>query len=77
MFSGIVQACAPIASIAATDFSARFGIEFPDAMLPGLQRGASVAIDGVCLTATDIEDHIVYFDVVRGTLERTNLGQRG
>jgi riboflavin synthase len=76
MFSGIVQACAPIASIDATPASARFGIEFPPDLLPGLQRGASVAIDGVCLTATDIEDHVVYFDIVRGTLDRTNLGDR-
>ncbi len=76
MFSGIVQACLPIASLARSESGLRLGMQFPPLVLSGLNRGASVAIDGVCLTATDIEDNLVYFDAVPGTLVRTNLGAR-
>ena len=37
-------------------------------------RGASVAINGVCLTATEMNGDQVLFDVIQETLERTNLG---
>ena len=41
--------------------------------------GASVAINGVCLTATEVQMGKACFDVVRETLDRTNLAalQRG
>ena len=41
----------------------------------GLQIGASISIDGVCLTATAFADEIVSFDVIPETLEKTTLGQ--
>lgn len=34
----------------------------------------SIAVNGVCLTATDVEHNIIDFDVVPETLARTNLG---
>lgn len=40
----------------------------------GLKLGASVAINGTCLTATAIEGEAVRFDLVRETREQTNLG---
>jgi len=45
----------------------------------GLALGASVAINGACLTATEVEAGSACFDVVRETLDHTNLGalQRG
>ncbi|MFY9666254.1 MAG: riboflavin synthase [Candidatus Cybelea sp.] len=36
----------------------------------------SIAIDGVCLTATSVEGEVVRFDVVPETLARTTLGDR-
>ena len=44
-------------------------------MTEGLQIGASISIDGVCLTATEFSDDIVSFDVIPETLEKTTLGQ--
>lgn len=38
--------------------------------------GDSIAIDGVCLTARDIEDDTIAFDVVSETLKRSTLGER-
>ncbi len=36
----------------------------------------SIVIDGVCLTATDIDGEVVTFDVVPETLARSTLGER-
>ena|SRR5579871_4477440 len=36
----------------------------------------SIAIDGVCLTATNVRDDAVSFDVIPETLARTTLGTR-
>jgi riboflavin synthase len=44
-------------------------------MSEGLTRGASVAVNGACLTAAKIEGSIVTFDVVVETVGRSNLGQ--
>lgn len=71
MFTGIVQGRGTIASIEKENAVWTFSITLPDAQ--GLQRGASVAINGVCLTATDIQGHLVAFDVIEETLKRTNL----
>ncbi len=40
----------------------------------GLQTGASVAINGVCLTVTKINETQADFEMIRETLNRTNLG---
>jgi riboflavin synthase len=47
------------------------GIQIPST--DGLEIGASVSIDGVCLTATSV-DEAVTFDIIPETLERTTLG---
>ncbi len=41
----------------------------------GLIVGASVAVDGVCLTASRVNGNRAEFDVVPQTLERTTLGE--
>ena len=41
----------------------------------GIQVGASVAVDGVCLTAVACRDGAVRFQVITETLERTTLGR--
>jgi len=47
------------------------GIQIPST--EDLEVGASVAIDGVCLTATSVGDAVT-FDIIPETLERTTLG---
>jgi riboflavin synthase len=37
--------------------------------------GDSVAVNGVCLTVTDVRDGVLAFDVVRETLARSTLGR--
>ena len=71
MFTGIVQGRGFIHSIEKGAQVSTFDVELPDTT--DLQRGASVAINGVCLTATDIDGPRVKFDVIPETLGRTNL----
>ena len=76
MFSGITQAVVPINSLDPGDGSACYVLCLPAPLLDGLRIGASVAVDGVCLTVTAMEDGLVSFDVSDGTLAVTNLGDR-
>ena len=71
MFTGIVEGLAEVASIDKNEGVWTFRIFLPNT--EGLVRGASVAINGVCLTATDITTETVAFDVIQETLQRTNL----
>ena len=76
MFSGITQAVVPIDSLDPGHGSACYALRLPAPLLDGLRIGASVAVDGVCLTVTGMEDGLVSFDVSDGTLAVTNLGDR-
>jgi len=72
MFTGIVQGRGTVASIEKGEAVWTFSINLPNT--ERLERGASVAVNGVCLTATEIDGDQVLFDVIQETLERTNLG---
>jgi len=75
MFTGIVQGIASIQSIqTAKDFKT-FTIQFPKDSLLALKKGASIAINGTCLTVTqaDINNSKATFDVIQETLSVTNL----
>ena len=73
MFTGIVQGKGEIVSIESGNEITTLQIRVPST--EELQIGASVSIDGVCLTATAFTDEIVSFDVIPETLEKTTLGQ--
>ena len=74
MFTGIVQGLGAIKSIEEGDGITTFCVKCPDTQ--DLVIGASVAIDGVCLTATSIKGELVTFDIIPETMERTTLGER-
>lgn len=74
MFTGIVQGLGTIKSIEEGNGITTLSIACPDTQ--NLVIGASVAIDGICLTATSIKDKLVTFDVIPETMERTTLGER-
>lgn len=46
-------------------------------LLDGTGLGDSISVNGVCLTAVDVSDGAVRFDVVPETLARTGLGSLG
>ena len=72
MFTGIVQGTAKIVDIEQKESIRTIFIDLPNIEL--LEIGASVSIDGVCLTATEINDGIVSFDIIQETLSRSTLG---
>ena len=69
----MVQELCEVASVADQPGRRRLCVQIGD-LTEGLALGASVAINGVCLTATEVEAGSACFDVVRETLEHTNLG---
>ena len=74
MFTGIVQGVARVVAVRELDDFRVHVLEMPPAMREGLEVGASVAHNGVCLTVTAIEGDSVSFDLMRETLRLTNLG---
>ena len=73
MYTGIVQDCLPVKSLDKKEGLYSFTIGFPDELLEGLETGASVAVNGVCFTATAIEEGVVSFDAIRETLALSNI----
>lgn len=75
MFTGIVQGMGEIVSIDNHDSIRTFEIEFPQGFAADIAIGASVAIDGTCLTVTKIVSPTrLSFDVIQQTLNVTTLG---
>ena len=78
MFTGIVQAVATIENVTDVAGIRTFNIQFPVGFCQDLQIGASVAIDGTCLTVTElIDSNCARFDVMRQSLNITTLGEYG
>ena len=76
MFTGIVQAVATIDRLRDHDGIRTFEIEFPQGFCEGLAIGASVAVDGVCLTVTTLlSETRASFDVMLQSLRVTTLSQ--
>ncbi|MCH8537373.1 MAG: riboflavin synthase subunit alpha [Alkalimonas sp.] len=76
MFTGIVQCQAQIAAIASAPNFRQLTLAVASDKLQQLALGASIAINGVCLTVTSFDEAAgrVTFDVIDETLARTNLG---
>lgn len=74
MYTGIVQASCELVAISEQPNLRELVIALPAGLLDGLGIGASVGVDGVCLTVTAIDGKRVHFDVMRETLDLTTLG---
>jgi len=77
MFTGIVQGTAIVQSITKKDDFMQLTIELPKDRCDNLQLGASIALNGTCLTVTSFENQSVSFDLIIETLKVTNLGDLG
>jgi riboflavin synthase len=73
VFTGIVQGLRRVVAVDDEPGLRRLQIDL-SGLVESLSPGASVAINGTCLTATSIAGTRVSFDVIRETVERTNLG---
>lgn len=72
MFTGIVSGTAEV--VDATKVGGRLDVWIAlSGLTEALQVGASVAIDGVCLTVVELRGERVLFQVIEETLTRTTL----
>ena len=73
MFTGIVTAQGLIKRIQNQPNYTTLSIKAPKGFAQNLKRGASVAINGVCLTVKKGSTNHLEFDVITETLDKTNL----
>lgn len=73
MFTGIVEEQGRVESIRPEAGGARLRIECR-MVLADMSLGASIAVNGVCLTAVEIGEDGFSADLARETLDRSNLG---
>ena len=72
MFTGLVEDLGTVVAVARTGDGAVLTVE--SRLGPQIAEGDSVAVNGVCLTATGICGERFGFDVVNETLRRSSLG---
>ncbi len=73
MFSGIIEGTGRVRRAEGRAGGLRLVLEVPEA-LRGLEPGASVAVNGACLTVVRAAGDALEFDAVGATLKRTLLG---
>jgi riboflavin synthase len=74
MFTGIVQGIATVARLTDRPGLRSFQLQFPAGFADGLAIGASVAVDGTCLTVTALHgEDGADFDVMQQSLALTTL----
>lgn len=75
MFTGIVQGKATVVEYKPDQDLVRLKVSFPEGQIEDVARGASVALNGVCLTVVGLQDNVAAFDVMYTSLQLTSLGQ--
>ena len=73
MFTGIVQGIRKITAVVDLEGRRRLRIQLEE-LAEKLQQGASVAVNGVCLTVVRFEADWAEFDIIRESLNKSNLG---
>ena len=75
MFSGIVQGTGRVQKITAKKSYISIEISAPKNFNKKLKKGASISVNGVCLTSLDSGQKKLKFDVINETLSKTNIGK--
>ncbi len=75
MFTGIVQGVGRIRSVEPRGGDATMWIDTGGVALAGVEIGGSIAVNGCCLTAIELEPHAFRADLSRETLSLTTAGQ--
>ena len=74
MFTGIVEEMGTVVALARAGQAARLGVR-AEATLEGSDRGASLAVNGACLTVVERSADGFVFELGPETLARTTLGR--
>lgn len=72
MFTGIIEACLPVAALTRSGGGLRLSVDAP-VQWDDVKLGDSIAVNGVCLTVESIAGHRLSFFAVPETLELTTL----
>ena len=75
VFTGIIQEKARIAKVENLEDFSQIEIVTSSEFIKGIKVGASVSIDGVCLTVTSINGKNLTFDIIVETLNVTTLAK--
>ena len=74
MFTGLVETTGAVVAVDKKDTGSLIGIKPVSAGFRA-PEGASIAVDGACLTVESIKGQTLYFTAVKETLDRTTLGR--
>jgi riboflavin synthase len=72
MFTGIVEELGEVVALEPAGDSARLTVRGP-LVVSDAVHGASIAVNGVCLTVTDVKNDAFTVDVMKETLDRSSL----
>jgi riboflavin synthase len=72
MFTGIVEELGEVVALEPAGDSALLTVRGP-LVVSDAVHGASIAVNGVCLTVTDVKDDAFTVDVMKETLDRSSL----
>jgi riboflavin synthase len=75
MFTGIIESVGTIADTQPVSGGRRLGLDVGP-MARECEPGASVAVNGVCLTVAAGDDSSLAFDVITETLQKSTLGSK-
>jgi riboflavin synthase len=73
LFTGIIEELGKVHSLAKQTAGARLRVGCAR-VLEGLKQGSSIAVNGVCLTAVELDGDSFSADLAPETLHRSNLG---
>src|SRR5450432_4065076 len=73
MFTGIIEELGTVESVDARSAGSRLKVRCATVMTDMIE-GASIAVNGVCLTAVDLQPKAFSADLAPETLQRSNLG---
>ncbi|MGP1931286.1 MAG: riboflavin synthase subunit alpha [Arsenophonus sp. ET-YP4-MAG3] len=73
MFTGIVKGKGILVSVKKMINFRTYTIQFPNELLADLEIGASISSNGCCLSVIHINENKVSFDLMKETLQVTNL----
>jgi riboflavin synthase len=75
MYTGITRGLFPVVAVEQRPGATRLTVELSELLANGVELGASISIDGVCLTASAIAGTRISFDAIDETRKLTTLGE--
>ncbi len=73
MFTGLIEDIGKIRSVQSLNSDITLSLQVDTVILDDVKLGDSIAINGVCLTVTAIQNNVLSFDVSTETLNKSSL----